>query len=61
MISYIWPKDDQDIKKRVVTAMGLLVSAKMINTSVPFIFRSLLVTLVIYANHSYNSALQLTA
>jgi len=38
MISYIWPKDDQDIKKRVVTAMGLLVSAKMINTSVPFIF-----------------------
>merc|ERR1719369_2166895 len=38
MLSYIWPKDDREVKARVVTAMGLLVSAKIINTSVPFIF-----------------------
>ena len=39
MVSYVWPKDDREVKTRVVAAMGLLVSAKMINTSVPFIFR----------------------
>jgi len=52
MVSYIWPKDDQDIRKRVVTAMGLLVSAKMINTSVPFIFS--------FAIDSLNSAQHLS-
>ena len=39
MVSYVWPKDDREVKTCVVAAMELLVSAKMINTSVPFIFR----------------------
>jgi len=38
MTSYIWPKDDKEVKTRVVAAMGLLVGSKVINTSVPFIF-----------------------
>lgn len=51
MVSYIWPKDELEVKTRVVAAMGLLVSAKMINTSVPFIFS--------FAIDSLNSANQL--
>jgi len=51
MCSYIWPKDDGEVKTRVVAAMGLLVSAKMINTSVPFIFS--------FAIDTLNSANQL--
>ena len=39
MVSYVWPKDDPSIKKRVIASLALLVSAKVINTSVPFIFR----------------------
>merc|ERR1719483_1075142 len=38
MSSYIWPKNDKEVKTRVVAAMGLLVGSKVINTSVPFIF-----------------------
>jgi len=38
MASYIWPKDDKEVKSRVVTAVGLLVGAKALNTCVPFIF-----------------------
>jgi len=38
MASYIWPKDDKEVKTRVVAAMALLVGSKVINTSVPFIF-----------------------
>ena len=38
MGSYIWPENDKGVKTRVVAAMGLLVGAKVINTSVPFIF-----------------------
>jgi len=45
MASYIWPKDDKEVKTRVVAAMGLLVGAKVINTSVPFIFRDAVDTL----------------
>merc|ERR1719154_672032 len=38
LASYIWPKNDKEVKTREVAAMGLLVGAKVINTSVPFIF-----------------------
>merc|ERR1719193_1285992 len=38
MASYIWPKNDNEVKTRVVAAMGLLVGAKAVNTCVPFIF-----------------------
>ncbi|KAJ1522730.1 hypothetical protein ONE63_001890 [Megalurothrips usitatus] len=39
MFSYVWPKDDPDIRKRVKVAMGLLVGAKSLNVSVPFLFK----------------------
>ena len=39
MISYIWPKDDPGVRRRVKLAVGLLVAAKLLNISVPFIFK----------------------
>lgn len=39
MLSYIWPKDDPSIKRRVKVAMGLLVGAKVLNVCVPFVFK----------------------
>jgi len=52
MGSYIWPDNDKGVKARVVAAMGLLVGAKVINTSVPFIFS--------YAVDTLNNANQLS-
>lgn len=42
MTSYVWPKDKPELKKRVVVALGLLVAAKAVNVSVPFIFKYLI-------------------
>lgn len=39
MLQYIWPKDDQAIKNRVKVALSLLVGAKLLNVSVPFVFK----------------------
>ena len=39
LIAYAWPKDNPDIKKRVLLALGLLVGAKLLNISVPFCFK----------------------
>ncbi|KAK6641928.1 ATP-binding cassette sub- B member 7, mitochondrial [Polyplax serrata] len=39
MMAYIWPKDDEKIKQRVSVALGLLVGAKVLNVSVPFLFK----------------------
>ena len=39
MVAYIWPKDDPAVRKRVKIAIGLLVGAKLLNISVPFIFK----------------------
>ncbi|KAK5646011.1 hypothetical protein RI129_004475 [Pyrocoelia pectoralis] len=39
MLKYIWPADDKQIRKRVVLAVELLVAAKLLNISVPFIFK----------------------
>nr|QST14982.1 ABCB7 protein [Diaphanosoma celebensis] len=39
MLKYVWPKDNPEIKKRVTLAMGLLVSAKLLNVGVPFLFK----------------------
>ena len=42
LAAYIWPRgdsrDEKDVRRRVVVAMGLMVTSKMVNTSVPFIF-----------------------
>ena len=39
MAAYIWPEDNPKIKKTVLASLGILVSAKVLNTGVPFIFR----------------------
>ncbi|XP_033227058.1 ATP-binding cassette sub-family B member 7, mitochondrial [Belonocnema kinseyi] len=39
MFDYIWPKDDEEIKKRVKMAIVLLIGAKVLNVSVPFLFK----------------------
>ncbi|XP_012261385.2 iron-sulfur clusters transporter ABCB7, mitochondrial isoform X1 [Athalia rosae] len=49
MLSYIWPKDDPTIKKRVQLAMGLLVGAKLMNVCVPFLFKNAIDTLNTHA------------
>ena len=40
MTSYIWPEDNPKIRRTVLASLGILVSAKVLNTGVPFIFRS---------------------
>uniref|UniRef100_A0ABD2VYU5 Iron-sulfur clusters transporter ABCB7, mitochondrial n=1 Tax=Trichogramma kaykai TaxID=54128 RepID=A0ABD2VYU5_9HYME len=39
MFNFIWPKDEPEIRNRVKVALGLLVSAKLLNVSVPFLFK----------------------
>lgn len=39
MLKYIWPKDDKAVRDRVKVALYLLVSAKLLNVTVPFIFK----------------------
>nr|AHK05636.1 ATP-binding cassette transporter sub-family B member 7 [Tigriopus japonicus] len=39
MYANVWPKDQVEIRKRVVLALGLLVGAKLLNISVPFVFK----------------------
>ena len=50
MTSYIWPEDNPKIRRTVLASLGILVSAKVLNTGVPFIFRSGLTITV----HSYS-------
>lgn len=39
MLQYIWPKDDKSIRDRVKLAVFLLIGAKVLNVTVPFIFK----------------------
>ncbi|CAL8069602.1 unnamed protein product [Calicophoron daubneyi] len=39
LLGYIWPADRPDIRHRVVVALSLLFSAKLVNVIVPFIFK----------------------
>ncbi|KAK7070932.1 ATP-binding cassette sub- B member 7, mitochondrial [Halocaridina rubra] len=39
LASYVWPKGKPEVKGRVLTAIGLLVGAKVLNVQVPFIFK----------------------
>ncbi|XP_022704054.1 ATP-binding cassette sub-family B member 7, mitochondrial-like isoform X2 [Varroa jacobsoni] len=41
MFKYIWPKDKPHIRRTVLSALGILVAAKLMNVSVPFIFKYL--------------------
>lgn len=40
MMAYIWPKDDEMIRKRVKFSLALLVGAKIMNVGVPFLFKA---------------------
>ncbi|KAL4233603.1 ATP-binding cassette sub- B member 7 [Mactra antiquata] len=50
MFTYVWPKENPEIKARVVLALSLLVGSKVINVQVPFIFKYA----VDYLNQSEN-------
>ncbi|XP_068225783.1 iron-sulfur clusters transporter ABCB7, mitochondrial, partial [Palaemon carinicauda] len=39
LASYVWPKGNPAVKGRVITALGLLIGAKLLNVQVPFIFK----------------------
>ncbi|KAL5281983.1 ABCB7 family protein [Megaselia abdita] len=39
MMTYIWPKDNEMVRKRVTISLGLLASAKILNVCVPFLFK----------------------
>ncbi|XP_030761375.1 ATP-binding cassette sub-family B member 7, mitochondrial-like [Sitophilus oryzae] len=39
MLQYIWPADNKEIRDRVKLALSLLIAAKVVNVSVPFIFK----------------------
>lgn len=41
MVQYLWPKGEIGTKVRVGAALGLLVSAKILNVNVPFYFKSI--------------------
>ncbi|KAI8898144.1 P-loop containing nucleoside triphosphate hydrolase protein [Globomyces pollinis-pini] len=45
LLKYLWPKDDATIKTRVVVALALLISGKLLNVSVPFLFKNIVDTL----------------
>lgn len=40
MMTYIWPQDDAMIRRRVMLSLGLLVGSKVVNVSVPFLFKA---------------------
>ena len=42
MKSYVWPADNLALRGRVVGALGLLVTAKCLNTSVPILFKDII-------------------
>ncbi|VDP76569.1 unnamed protein product [Echinostoma caproni] len=39
LFGYIWPNDRPEIRWRVVAALGLLFSSKLVNVLVPFVFK----------------------
>ncbi|KAG5678099.1 hypothetical protein PVAND_007801 [Polypedilum vanderplanki] len=39
MMAYVWPKDDDFIRKRVIISLSLLGGAKLLNVCVPFLFK----------------------
>uniref|UniRef100_A0A0K0CWK2 Iron-sulfur clusters transporter ABCB7, mitochondrial n=1 Tax=Angiostrongylus cantonensis TaxID=6313 RepID=A0A0K0CWK2_ANGCA len=41
LLQFLWPKGNSAIKKRVLVALFLLVSAKLANVSVPFLYRDI--------------------
>lgn len=42
LLAYLWPKGKPWVKFRVVTALSLLITAKLLNVQVPFFFKSII-------------------
>lgn len=42
LLAYLWPKNKPWIKFRVITALSLLITAKLLNVQVPFFFKSII-------------------
>ncbi|KAL5580465.1 hypothetical protein UlMin_012907 [Ulmus minor] len=39
LVGYLWMKDNPEFRLRVITALGFLVGAKVLNVQVPFLFK----------------------
>jgi ATP-binding cassette subfamily B protein len=39
LVPYLWPRDSIELRVRVIAALALLVSAKLINIAVPFLYK----------------------
>jgi ATP-binding cassette, subfamily B (MDR/TAP), member 7 len=42
LFQFVWPKDNAKIKIRVVIAMCLLIGSKLLNVTVPFLFKEII-------------------
>jgi len=42
LLRYVWPRGNWRIKARVITALSLLLTAKLLNVSVPFLLRDII-------------------
>ncbi|KAI5635657.1 ABC transporter domain-containing protein [Phthorimaea operculella] len=42
MLAYVWPKDNEAIRSRVMLSLSLLFGAKIVNVCVPFLFNLLI-------------------
>jgi ATP-binding cassette subfamily B (MDR/TAP) protein 7 len=42
LLSYVWPKGNWRIKSRVIIALSLLIAAKVLNVSIPFLLRDII-------------------
>ncbi|KAG8970233.1 Iron-sulfur clusters transporter atm1, mitochondrial [Tulasnella sp. 419] len=40
LLTHIWPKGQWDVKSRVILALALLVTGKLLNVQVPFLFKT---------------------
>ncbi|WIA13719.1 hypothetical protein OEZ85_007271 [Tetradesmus obliquus] len=64
LAQHLWPKDNPEFKRRIVLALGLLVSAKLLTVQVPFFFKHAIDALNIdptgAATANYLGMLQLT-
>ncbi|HVH79899.1 MAG TPA: ABC transporter ATP-binding protein/permease [Stellaceae bacterium] len=45
LFPYLWPRDSLELRLRVLAALGLLVGAKVVNISVPFLYKHAVDTL----------------
>lgn len=42
LVPYLWPRDSQELRVRVVIAFALLIFAKLINVTIPFFYKAII-------------------